>query len=80
MSLDLKKHLGYADPYNTNWDYLQNMSSLQVKALEEMNWYWRSKEIDTSLLQLPYAWFYREDAKASVKRFRYSLNNKIRGL
>ena len=35
MSLDLKKHIKYANAYQTNLNYLDNMTSLQVKLLQE---------------------------------------------
>ncbi len=80
MALDLDKYVIYADPYRTNWHYLDNMTSLQVKALEEMEWDGEYKEINASLWYVPRAWVDKKRTEDSVEDFIIELNNKINGL
>jgi hypothetical protein len=72
MALDLDEMYKDANPYFTNWFYLNNMTSLQLKALEEMNWYEYSKYIHSDLLDIPLIW--RDKSKV---RFIVSLNSVI---
>ena len=77
MTLNLNKKAKYTSPYYTNVDYLHNMTSLQMKALEEMTWIGAYKEIDTSLRYVPDA-FSRKIR--SMRYFVNALNGKIKGL
>ena len=77
MSLNIDKSYKYARPYDTNWTYLHNMTSLQVKALKEMEWIETSEYIDTGLWGVPWITFSKSDA---TKYFIDDLNNKIKGL
>jgi hypothetical protein len=80
MSLELTKSETYANPYYTNWGYLYNMTSLQVKALEGMKWYEGDKYIDTSLWSVPWISFSMEDVKYSMELFIDNLDKELRRL
>ncbi len=77
MSLNIDKSYKYANPYYTNWDYLHNMTKLQVKALEEMEWDKYYIRILTDLWGVPWVSFSKEAVEGSVERFIDDLNNKI---
>jgi hypothetical protein len=53
MTLNIDKKGKYAYPYHVNWHYLHNMTRLQMKALEEMEWI--GAEINTGLWYVPNA-------------------------
>ena len=77
MSLMLSKIYNYANSYHTNWFYLNNMTSLQMKALNGINWIKSYKEIHTGLGYVPEIWIYKKYAENSVKGFTGDLNKKI---
>lgn len=77
MSLYLNKVEAYADPYRTNWFYLDNMTNLQMKALEGIEWNKASKHIRAGLLSVPWAWYNKKTIKDSVKYFIDNLNDEI---
>jgi hypothetical protein len=79
MSLWLKDS-NYVNPYFTNWNYLDNMTALQMKALGTMLWSEDMEYIYTGLKNIPRAWAYEEPAKRSVKGFINDLNNEIKRL
>lgn len=70
----------YTDAYYTNWSYLNNMTDLQMKVLEEMGWY--EDYIGITLWRIPAPWVfpYKKDAKYSTKDFIDDLNERIMGL
>lgn len=76
MTLNLNKKSKYTSPYYTNWDYLRNMTDLQMKPREEMTWNEKYKEI-TGLWYVPDA-FSRKIR--SMRYFADALNDKIKGL
>ncbi len=78
MSLELTKSETYANPYYTNWDYLRNLTWLQMRALEEMKWY--GDYIDTGLLVVPLFSFSMEDVKYSMELFIDNLDKELRRL
>ena len=80
MTLILNKSETYADPYRTNWFYLRNMTSLQMKALEEINWDERYKVIQTSLWGIPWSFKNGIYTENSVKEFIIYLNDEIKEL
>ena len=49
MTLYLNKKEIYANSYHTNFDYLLNMTTLQMKALKGMRWNEEHKYIITDL-------------------------------
>ena len=75
MTLWVNSIYKYANPYDTNWDYLYNMAELQMIPLEKMNWYMDYIYID--LRAVPDEWQYRTGANASVESFIDDLNNVI---
>lgn len=80
MSLDLRKHR-YENPYDTNFLYLRNMTSLQMKVLEEIRWY--ENYISITLWRIPVSWalsFSKVEAEKLMKDFINDLNNGIMGL
>jgi hypothetical protein len=77
MSLDLDKSEIYANPYTTNWNYLDNMTALQMKALNEMECDEEYKYILTDLWAVPVAWPIKTNAKITIKGFMKRLNEKI---
>jgi hypothetical protein len=79
MTLDLTKSVIYAYPYPTNWDYLHNMTELQVKALNEMKWEERygHKYIDTGLWVVPWTWIDEKNTKYSMNVFINDLNREL---
>jgi hypothetical protein len=80
MTLYLNKKEIYANSYHTNFDYLLNMTSLQVKALEEMEWDKYYIRILTDLGDLPWAFPSKSDTKNSTKVFIIGLNREIKKL
>ncbi len=80
MSLDLDESAIYANPYTTNWYYLRNMTKLQVKALEEMEWDGEYIRDGFGLWVVPLAWVDKKRTEDSVEDFIIELNNKINGL
>jgi hypothetical protein len=80
MTLELTKYVIYADPYRTNWHYLDNMTSLQVKALEEIHWDKYYRRIHTGLWSVPLIRIDENSTKNSVKGFIVDLNNEIKRL
>ena len=79
MSLDLKKHIKYANAYQTNLNYLDNMTSLQVKLLQE-GMGGHETLIYTGLWYVPWAFSNEENVKGSVERFISDLNKELMGL
>ncbi len=77
LGLDLGANYNYANPYRTNWNYLHNLTELQMKALKEMEWNKSPKYIHTGLWGVPRASFSKEVVEGSVERFIDDLNNKI---
>ncbi len=77
MSLNIDKSYKYANPYYTNWDYLENMTALLMKALEGIEWNKASKHIRAGLLSVPWAWYNKKTIKDSVKYFIDNLNDEI---
>ncbi len=80
MSLNLDKLDIYADPYDTNWDYLRNLTWLQMKALKEMEWNEKHKYIHTDVWVVPLISFSKWDIETSVEYFINHLNAKIKEL
>ena len=74
MTLDLNETYKDANPYFTNWDYLNNMTSLQTKSLNELAWEY-SKYISTGLWNVPNIW-----SDGNKIYFIVSLNNVIKEL
>ena len=80
MTLYLNKKEIYANSYHTNFDYLLNMTSLQMKALKGMRWNEEHKYIITDLGDLPWAFPSKSDTKNSTKVFIIGLNREIKKL
>ena len=80
MSLTLGKKDNYANPYRTNWDYLRNMTSLQMKSIEEITWDENYKYIHTNLWSVPWNSFSKGDAEHSVNYFIEYLNEELKRL
>jgi hypothetical protein len=78
MSLNLNKNENYTNSYDTNWGYLNNMTDLQMKALEKITWY--GHYIHTNLMFIPWARFSNLDAKKITEAFIKRLNEDIMGL
>ena len=74
MSLWLTEGI-YPDPYNTNLNYLRNMTSLQMKALKEMTW--DNGYILTGLVLIPFEWAREKDAERFTEYFADYLNEKL---
>ena len=77
MALNIDKSYKYANPYNTNRDYLRNMTSLQMKALGKMIWYDLLKYIIADLWVIPWASFSKEDVEDSMELFIDMLNKEL---
>ena len=77
MSLILNKKAKYASSYFTNWDYLHNMTRLQVNPIEEITWNEYYKYISTGLWDVPYAQSFIPEAKSAMREFIERLNEKI---
>ena len=75
MSLILNEKEIYADTYETNWNYLRNMTEVQMKLLEDMDW--NGAYINNSLSDFPWTGNNRKYAKISVEAFRNQLNNEL---
>lgn len=75
MSLNLDKLDIYADPYDTNWDYLHDMTKLLMRVLEEI--IWTGSRIHADLWAVPDARSYKINAKDATKYFMERLNEKI---
>ena len=84
MSLVLRRDYytdNYTNPYNTNRNYLDNMTNLQMKLLNKMIWVDHSYIRDGFFLWfIPNAIVNEKKAKESVESFTISLNEKIKGL
>lgn len=72
MALVLDETYKDANPYFTNWNYLNSLTSLQVKPIKKMNWYKYSKYIYAELWGIPIIW-----SDKSKVRFIVSLNSVI---
>jgi hypothetical protein len=79
MSLDLNERDKYANAYQTNLNYLDNMTSLQVKLLQE-GMGGHEKFIYTGLGYVPYTLPSKTYAKDSVKESILDLNYGIKEL
>ena len=81
MSLVLRRDYytgNYANPYNTNRNYLDNMTNLQMKLLNKMIWVDHSYIRDSfSLWILPTAMGTEKEVKESMKYFIRDLNEDI---
>ena len=80
MTLYLNKVEAYADPYRTNWFYLDNMTNLQMKALNEITWDKYYRRIHTELWVVPLAWSDEKSPKYSIEGFIVELNGEIKRL
>jgi hypothetical protein len=80
MTLFLNEEYKYTEPYYTNWYYLRNMTKLQVKALEEMEWDKYYIRILTDLWGVPWVSFSKKDVEDSMELFIDNLNEKIKRL
>ena len=78
MSLNLHKRYRYADPYNTNYHYIRNMTSLQMIPLGKMTW--DERYIYIHIWNVPNTWTFKSSAEISVKSFIDDLNYVIMGL
>ena len=78
MSLNLDKRDKYVNPYYTNWFYLHNMTWLQMKLLEDMEW--NGVYINNNLSDVPWTGNNRKYAERSVEYFINHLNAKIKEL
>ena len=79
MSLNLYKSYKYANPYDTNWSYLENMTEFLMKHLEKINWE-ENEYIHITLKNIPWASVNEKYARISVKYFISDLNSDIRRL
>jgi hypothetical protein len=81
MSLYLNERDKYADTYDVNWAYLRNMTSLQMKPLNEMAWTGKYKKyIYDRLWFVPNAWASEIVLEDLIKQFINDLNIEIMGL
>ena len=82
MTLKLHKRNNYVDPYNTNRNYLRNMTSLQMIPLGKMIWdeIWDERYIYIHIWNVPNTWTFKSSAEISVKSFIDDLNYVIMGL
>jgi len=80
MTLFLNEKEIYENSYYTNWNYLQDMSELQMELLQGMEWDEDYEHILTGLSDLPWAFSYKKDAEYSIKEFIDDLNKELRGL
>ena len=78
MSLELDKRYNYAEPCFTNWDYLHNMTTLQMIPLGEI--IWTGVYIRTDLWAVPDTRSSKTDAEIATQYFITILNNKIKEL
>ena len=78
MSLIVYERHKYVSTYRTNLSYLQNMTTLQVKLLKEMDWI--EDFINTDLWPVPWITFSKEDVEYSVEVFIEFLNKELRRL
>lgn len=67
MALNLHKRDKYANPYSTNWDYLQEMTELLMKALKGMTWTAEHKEIHINTWYVPVAFNKEKHVKDSME-------------
>ena len=77
MTLDLDTKDNYANPYETNWDYLRILTSLQVKLLQKMKWDRAYIRDGFGLWVVPYVWLTIGNAKESVNFFINDLTDKL---
>lgn len=80
LGLDLGANYNYANPYETNWDYLIILTWLQKILLKEIEWDGEYIRDGFGLLSVPLAWIDKKRTKASAEDFIIELNNKIMGL
>ena len=76
MALNIDKKETYANPYYTNWFYLDNMTEFQVKLLEEMTWN-EKHIINANAWGIPNAQASKRNAKITINLFIGDLNEKI---
>lgn len=81
MTLDLRRHFKYTYSYNTNQNYLHNMTELQMKRLDGMAWTGKYKKyIYDRLWFVPNAWASEIVLEDLIKQFINDLNIEIMGL
>ena len=81
MTLWVNSIYKYANPYDTNWDYLYNMAELQMKRLDGMAWTGKYKKyIYDRLWFVPNAWASEIVLEDLIKQFINDLNIEIMGL
>ena len=78
MSLALNEY-GYANSYYTNWEYLRNMTELQMKLLKKMEWRSGFQYIRDALRAVPVTDSY-ENIEYSIELFINDLNNAVKWL
>jgi hypothetical protein len=78
MSLALDEY-GYANSYYTNWEYLQNITELLMKALEEMEWNRAFEIIHDDLEPVPVTYTHK-NIEYSIELFINDLNNAVKWL
>ena len=66
----------YASPYFMNWRYLINMTSLQMKLLEDMEWHYNFQFINDDLESVPLTYSYWNREKF-MNDFKNRLNIQI---
>lgn len=77
MSLNIDKRHKYANPYFTNWFYLDNITKLQVKLLKEMRWDESHIDTDTDLWFIPITRVRKTTAEITTDIFIERLNKRI---
>lgn len=77
MSIWVRKIYKYAYAYYMNWSYLENMTALQMKPLDETTWDEDYEPILTDLSGLPWAFSSKEEAKESVIDILIVLEHEI---
>ena len=77
LGLDLGANYNYANPYETNWDYLIILTWLQKILLKEIEWDGEYIRDGFGLWVVPYVWLTIGNAKESVKFFINDLNDKL---
>ena len=76
MTLGLETDI-YANPYFTNWFYLDNMTDLQVKLLKGMRWDESHIDTDTDLWFIPITRVRKTTAEITTDIFIERLNKRI---
>ena len=78
MTLDLRRHFKYTYSYNTNQNYLHNMTELQMKRLDGMGWTGKHKKyIYDRLWFVPNAWASETVLEDLIKQFIDDINMEI---